>query len=98
MLISAANCNFRRDDGDDGADGQPVPVMTVFKRRPDGTLRLHWASEPFFGSCDVSVGHESGTVLRIPLSWRLSGPRRLRAHPSRVKGASRRFAMTFGHP
>lgn len=24
------------------------------------------------GSCDVSVGRESGTVLQIPLSWRLS--------------------------
>ena len=56
------------------------------------------APAPIPISCDVSVGHGSGTVLRIPLSWRLSGPRRLRAHPSRVKGASRRFAMAFGHP
>jgi hypothetical protein len=52
----------------------------------------------FLGSCDVSVGPGSGTVLRIPLSWRLSGPPRLRAHTLRVKGASRRFAMAFGHP
>jgi hypothetical protein len=46
------------------------------------------------GSCDVSVGHGSGTVLRIPLSWRLSGPRRLQAHTSRVKGASRSPSAT----
>jgi hypothetical protein len=32
----------------DGADGQPVPILTVFKRWPDGTIRLHWASELIF--------------------------------------------------
>ena len=44
-LLSAANTTFRRDYGGDGADGEPVPIMTVFKRDPDGTIRLHWASE-----------------------------------------------------
>ena len=44
-LLSAATNTFRRDYGGDGADGQPVPIMTVFKRWPDGTIRLHWASE-----------------------------------------------------
>ena len=44
-LLSAAGSNFRRDYGGDGADGQSVPIMTVFKRSPDGVIRLHWASE-----------------------------------------------------
>jgi predicted dithiol-disulfide oxidoreductase (DUF899 family) len=51
-LLSAANCNFRRDYGGDGADGQPVPLLTVFKRWPDGTTRLHWASELIFAPTD----------------------------------------------
>jgi predicted dithiol-disulfide oxidoreductase (DUF899 family) len=44
-LLSAARNSFRRDYGGDGSDGQPVPIMTVFKRWPDGIIRLHWASE-----------------------------------------------------
>jgi predicted dithiol-disulfide oxidoreductase (DUF899 family) len=44
-FVSAARTSFRRDYGGDGADGEPVPIMTVFKRDPDGTMRLHWASE-----------------------------------------------------
>ena len=44
-LLSAAHNNFRRDYGGDGPDGQPVPIMTVFKCWPDGEIRLHWASE-----------------------------------------------------
>ena len=45
QLLSAARNSFRRDYGGDGPDGQPVPIMTVFKRWPDGIIRLHWASE-----------------------------------------------------
>jgi predicted dithiol-disulfide oxidoreductase (DUF899 family) len=44
-LLSAAGNGFRRDYGGDGPDGAPVPIMTVFKRWPDGAIRLHWASE-----------------------------------------------------
>jgi predicted dithiol-disulfide oxidoreductase (DUF899 family) len=44
-LISAAYNSFRRDYGSDGPDGEPVPIMTVFTRQPDGVIRLHWASE-----------------------------------------------------
>lgn len=43
-LLSAAGNTFRADYGGD-VDGEPVPIMTVFKRDPDGTVRLHWASE-----------------------------------------------------
>jgi predicted dithiol-disulfide oxidoreductase (DUF899 family) len=40
-LVSAANTTFRRDYGGDGPDGEPVPIMTVFRRWPDGVVRLH---------------------------------------------------------
>jgi predicted dithiol-disulfide oxidoreductase (DUF899 family) len=52
QLLSAANCRFRRDYGGDGPDGEPVPLMTVFKRWPDGRIRLHWASELIFAPPD----------------------------------------------
>jgi predicted dithiol-disulfide oxidoreductase (DUF899 family) len=51
-MLSAARCNFRRDYGGDGADGQPVPVLTVFNRLPDNAIRLHWASELMFAPAD----------------------------------------------
>jgi len=51
-LLSAANNSFRRDYGGDGPDGQPVPIMTVFKRWPDGAIRLHWASELIYAPSD----------------------------------------------
>ena len=44
-LLSAANNRFRRDYGGDGPDGEPVPIMTVFRKDVDGAIRLHWASE-----------------------------------------------------
>jgi predicted dithiol-disulfide oxidoreductase (DUF899 family) len=47
-LLSAASNTFKRDYHGEDADGQQVPIMTVFKRSPDGTIRLHWASELIF--------------------------------------------------
>jgi predicted dithiol-disulfide oxidoreductase (DUF899 family) len=47
-LLSAANNTFKRDYHGEGADGQQAPIMTVFKRWPDGGIRLHWASELLF--------------------------------------------------
>jgi predicted dithiol-disulfide oxidoreductase (DUF899 family) len=44
-LLSAAGSQFRKDYGGDDADGEPVPIMTVFKRDAAGRIRLHWASE-----------------------------------------------------
>lgn len=51
-LLSAANNTFKRDYHGEEADGQQVPIMTVFKRWPDGTIRLHWASELLFEPAD----------------------------------------------
>ncbi|MBV9568911.1 MAG: DUF899 family protein [Hyphomicrobiales bacterium] len=44
-LLSAANNSFRRDYGGEDSEGQSIAMMTVFKRWPDGAIRLHWASE-----------------------------------------------------
>jgi predicted dithiol-disulfide oxidoreductase (DUF899 family) len=52
-LLSAAHNSFRRDYGGDNANGEPEPIMTVFKRGPDGTIRLHWASELLFEPTDA---------------------------------------------
>jgi predicted dithiol-disulfide oxidoreductase (DUF899 family) len=51
-LLSGANNNFRRDYGGDGPDGEPVPIMTVFRRWPEGAIRLHWASELVYAPID----------------------------------------------
>lgn len=51
-LLSAAGSRFRSDYGGDGPDGEPVPIMTVFRRWPDGVIRLHWASELVFEPSD----------------------------------------------
>jgi predicted dithiol-disulfide oxidoreductase (DUF899 family) len=46
-LLSTAGSHFSRDYGAEDADGEPVPIMTVFKRT-DAVVRLHWASELVF--------------------------------------------------
>jgi predicted dithiol-disulfide oxidoreductase (DUF899 family) len=51
-LLSAACTTFKRDYHGEDADGQQVPIMTVFKLWPDGAIRLHWASELLFEPTD----------------------------------------------
>ena len=51
-LLSAANSSFKCDYHGEDANGQQVPILTVFKRWPDGTIRLHWASELLFEPAD----------------------------------------------
>jgi predicted dithiol-disulfide oxidoreductase (DUF899 family) len=51
-LLSAAHNTFKRDYHGEDAEGQQVPIMTVFKRWPDGAIRLHWASELVFEPTD----------------------------------------------
>jgi predicted dithiol-disulfide oxidoreductase (DUF899 family) len=47
-LLSGCGNRFRHDYGGDGPEGEPVPIMTVFKRASNGVIRLHWASELVF--------------------------------------------------
>jgi predicted dithiol-disulfide oxidoreductase (DUF899 family) len=51
-LLSAANNTFKRDYHGEDAYGQQVPIMTVFRRWPDGAIRLHWTSELLFEPTD----------------------------------------------
>ena len=51
-LLSAANNSFKRDYHGEDADRHQLPIMTVFKRWPDGSIRLHWASELLFEPAD----------------------------------------------
>jgi predicted dithiol-disulfide oxidoreductase (DUF899 family) len=51
-LLSAANNNFKRDYHGEDESGQQAPIMTVFRRSPDGIIRLHWASELLFEPSD----------------------------------------------
>lgn len=47
-LVSAANNSFKRDFHGEDADGEQEPILTVFHRDKDGTIRLSWASELLF--------------------------------------------------
>lgn len=51
-LLSAAHNNFKRDYRGEDDQGLQVPILTVFKRWPDGRIRLHWASELVFEPAD----------------------------------------------
>jgi predicted dithiol-disulfide oxidoreductase (DUF899 family) len=51
-LLSAVGTSFLADYGGEDADGEPVPIMTVFARDSAGTIRLHWASELVFATAD----------------------------------------------
>jgi predicted dithiol-disulfide oxidoreductase (DUF899 family) len=47
-LLSAAGNSFKRDYHGEDEDDQQLPMLTVFHKSPDGTIRLSWASELFF--------------------------------------------------
>jgi predicted dithiol-disulfide oxidoreductase (DUF899 family) len=51
-LLSSAGNHFRRDYHGEDAEGQQQPMMTVFKREADGTIRFFWASELMFAPTD----------------------------------------------
>jgi predicted dithiol-disulfide oxidoreductase (DUF899 family) len=60
-LLSAARNSFRRDYGGDGPVGQPVPIMTVFRRCPtvsfDCTGRANWCSTDGSRTGYAAPGH-----------------------------------------
>ncbi len=51
-LLSAAGTSFKRDYKSENEDGEQLPVTTVFKRDPDGTIRHFWTSELIFRDGD----------------------------------------------
>lgn len=76
MKVSAANNTFRRDYVGDGPDGEPVLIMTVFRRWPDGAVRLQWASELIHALPDP--GQDTRHLGTVEPLWTL--PHRRRAH------------------
>ena len=62
-LLSAAGTSFKRDYKSENEDGEQVPVSTVFKRDPDGTIRHFWTSELSFSDGDAGQDHRAqGTI------------------------------------
>jgi predicted dithiol-disulfide oxidoreductase (DUF899 family) len=62
-LLSSAHNNFRRDYHGENAEGEQVPLLIVFKREPDGTIRFFWASELIFAPGDPGQDpRAAGTV------------------------------------
>ncbi len=68
-LLSSASNNFRRDYHGEGADGQQQPVMTVFKREADGTIRFFWASELMFAPSDP--GQDQRAIGTLEPFWNM---------------------------
>jgi len=62
-LLSAKDNTFKRDYFSEDKDSAQVPIMTVFKREPDGTIRLFWASELSYAPADPGQNERAiGTV------------------------------------
>ena len=62
-LLSSHGNSFKRDYHGQDADGQQAPITTVFKRDPDGTIRLFWASELLHAPSDPGQEHRAAGTL-----------------------------------
>jgi predicted dithiol-disulfide oxidoreductase (DUF899 family) len=62
-LLSAAHNTFKRDYHAEDEDGQQIPMLTVFKRDPDGVIRFFWASELCFAPSDPGQDHRATGTL-----------------------------------
>ena len=51
-MLSAAGNTFKRDYGGEDADGQQMPMLSVFQRGSDGRIRHFWSSEMLFAPTD----------------------------------------------
>lgn len=62
-LVSAAHNNFKRDYRGEDADGQQMPILTVFHKGADGAIRLSWASEMLYAPAEPGQDpRHAGTV------------------------------------
>jgi predicted dithiol-disulfide oxidoreductase (DUF899 family) len=68
-LLSAADNSFKRDYHCEDEDGQQLPMLTVFHKSPDGTIRLSWASELFF--LPTEPGQDTRHVGTVEPMWTL---------------------------
>ena len=51
-MLSAAGNSFKRDYGGENADGQQMPMLSVFQRGSDGHIRHFWSSELLYAPTD----------------------------------------------
>ncbi len=62
-LLSSSNNSFKRDYHAEDDEGQQEPMTLVFKREPDGLIRLFWASDLIHAGGDPGQDHRaSGTI------------------------------------
>ena len=68
-LLSSASNNFRRDYHGEDSESQQQPVMSVFKRDADGSIRFFWASELMFAPADP--GQDPRPVGALEPFWNM---------------------------
>lgn len=68
-LLSAANNSFKRDYHGEDDQGQQLPILTVFHKGSDGSIRLSWASELLF--LPPEPGQDPRHVGTVELMWTL---------------------------
>ena len=92
-LLSAADNSFKRDYHGEDADGQQVPMLTVFHRGGD-RIRMSWASEMFFAPTDPGQDPRHNGTLE-PL-WTLFDLARAVVRTSRAVRLSARSRVVGG--
>ena len=62
-MVSAAGNTFKRDYGGESADGQQMPMVSVFQRGQDGRIRHFWSSELLLAPADPGQDpRHAGTI------------------------------------
>jgi predicted dithiol-disulfide oxidoreductase (DUF899 family) len=68
-LMSAQDNSFKRDYLSEDKEGSQIPIMTVFKRETDGTIRLFWASELSYAHRDP--GQDERAIGTLETFWNM---------------------------
>lgn len=68
-LLSAKDNTFKRDYFSEDKEGAQIPIMTVFKRDADGTIRLFWASELSYAPADP--GQNERAIGTLETFWNM---------------------------
>jgi predicted dithiol-disulfide oxidoreductase (DUF899 family) len=62
-MLSASGNTFKRDYRGEDADGQQMPMLSVFQRRSDGRIRHFWSSELLYAPTDPGQDpRHAGTI------------------------------------
>jgi len=64
-LVSSAGTSYRRDYHGASEDGSPIPILNVFHRDPDGTVRHSWASELMFAPSEAGQDPRHNGTLDV---------------------------------